>query len=185
MIIGFAGRKQVGKSTAALQLVDAGFIRYSFAETLKLMANVLLVQLGLSAADIRAAYADKERVIESLGVSLRHLLQTLGTDWGRQQIHSDLWLLCARAFFEQSRGLDVVIDDVRFENEAALIREMGGMIIHLRRGDSEGHDEHVSEAGIAVKPGDNVVGNHRDIDDLHRLVWMVVSDRVNALASLE
>lgn len=42
MIIGFAGRKQSGKSTAASALVQLGYAKHSFADPLRAMADSLL-----------------------------------------------------------------------------------------------------------------------------------------------
>ncbi|WP_367154669.1 hypothetical protein [Methylomonas sp. HYX-M1] len=160
MIIGFTGRKQSGKSTAASALLSLGYRRHSFADPLRAMVDVLLSALGLTAAEIAACHASKEEVIYPIGVSMRHLLQTLGTDWGRRLINPDLWVMCEQARLEQlSADAHRVYDDVRFENEAALIRAHGGMIVHIQRPGLPDTDTHASEAGIAVAPGDIVLDN--------------------------
>ncbi len=175
MIVGFAGKKQSGKSTAARHLLlSHDFITYSFAEPLKEMGEVLLAALGLTLDEIYEVYEGKEQVIHPIGVTWRQLLQTLGTEWGRTHIHPDLWVMCAREFFEQNRHCDIVIDDVRFENEAALIREMGGVIIHVFR-NTDLVDDHSSERGIKPVAPDFVCTNEGSIDsfqsDLDNLVW--------------
>lgn len=58
-------------------------------------------------------------------------------------------------FVEQN----VVFDDVRFENEAALIREYGGLIVHIHRPGLPTTDAHASEAGIVVQAGDVMLDN--------------------------
>jgi len=69
-------------------------------------------------------------------------MQTIGTEWGRNMIHPDIWV---RAW-EQSlpEDADVVVDDVRFPNEVAAIRRLGGDVIRICR---DGHEpgEHISE----------------------------------------
>lgn len=174
MIIGFAGRKTSGKTTAAGALVEMGCHPYSFAQPLKNMADVLLVALGLDGDELAEAYDAKEQIIHPCEVSMRHLLQTLGTEWGRQQIHPDLWVMCAQAYFERFSGFDHVIDDVRFENEAALIRKMGGVIIHVTRPGLDGGDRHASEQGIAFVGGDILIDNDGDVEDLQATVAMWV-----------
>jgi hypothetical protein len=162
MIIGFAGKKQVGKSTAAGWLVEAGFIRSSFAEPMKEMAVSMLVGMGLSLDEAMFFMQYKEERMPLLGVSMRHLLQTLGTDWGRQLIHPDVWVMAAarRIDDQLNQGRDVVIEDVRFENEAAFIRDHGGLIVHIER--KTGYsDRHESEAGIRFMPGDVAIHNSR------------------------
>ena len=160
MIIGFTGRKQSGKSTAASALVQLGYEKRSFAEPLRSMTNELLLALGLSTAEIVACHTSKEEVIHPIGVSMRHLLQTLGTDWGRALIDPDLWIKCEQERLEQVPvEAHLVYDDVRFENEAALIRAHGGLIVHIRRAGLPAADAHASEAGIEVKEGDLVLDN--------------------------
>jgi hypothetical protein len=162
VIIGFAGKKQVGKSTAAGFLVDAGFARApSFACPLKEMLSALLRYFGYSSDEIAYFEANKEEIIPKLGCSYRHLIQTLGADWGRNMIDSDIWVNAATPSFNVlSRAANLVIEDVRFENEAALIRGLGGRILHIES-DTPYQDSHESEAGIKFMPGDATVYNNK------------------------
>lgn len=172
MIVGLAGKKGSGKSTAALALMNADFELMSFAQTLKLMARVLMSDCGLTERQIQHAQAYKEEVMPLIGTSYRYLCQTLGTEWGRQHIHPDLWVIAARHHASKAMG-DVVFDDVRFENEARMIRDSGGIIIHIHR-DLPGHDAHESEKGIEFVEGDYSISNDGDIDDLQSTVLMLV-----------
>ncbi|MCK9622224.1 MAG: hypothetical protein M0R47_17010 [Methylobacter sp.] len=168
MIVGFAGKKQSGKSTAAQALVGIGYVPMSFASTLRKMAHAVLTDLGMSTADIELAENNKEAIILKLGVSYRWILQSLGTDWGRWCIHPDLWVMIVREKIRQSTVSKIVFDDVRFDNEAALIRSEGGIIIHVRRdpGRKSGkRDTHASESGIAVLDDDLVIDNHGDLNE--------------------
>jgi len=160
MIIGFTGKKQSGKSTAASFLVDQGYTKHSFADPLRDMANVLLAALGFSEADIKHYYDFKENPILGINTSMRYLLQTMGTEWGRSHIDSDLWVKCEQARLEKLFPEErIVYDDVRFENEAALIRSYGGLIVHVKRPGWQQDDEHVSESGIVVANGDVILDN--------------------------
>ncbi len=78
-------------------------------------------------------------------------------------------------------GLDrVVADDVRFANEAAAIRALGGTVVEIRRpGLSRLAGGHVSEAGVAA---DTVVDNDATAvgglsRGLERLVGLGRADR--------
>jgi len=47
-------------------------------------------------------------------------------------------------------GTKIVIDDVRFDNEAEFIRDMGGTILEVKRTKlDENNDTHISEAGLS------------------------------------
>lgn len=175
MIMGLAGRKQSGKSTGAGFMEDLGFERLSFAEPLKLLVDLLLIDLDIDVETIADHARHKERIIPEIGCSYRYLCQTLGTEWGRNLVHPDLWVKLARTKLSKLRAdKHVVFDDVRMENEAAMIRELGGVIIHVRRGDAEPVDRHSSEAGILVRPGDEVLLNHLDLEHYQRELLEVV-----------
>lgn len=83
MIIGLAGRKRSGKSTAAAALVAVGFERMAFADPLKWAVRYFLVKAGVS-DEMAAHYMNdaKEEVIPQLGRTFREMAQTLGTEWG-------------------------------------------------------------------------------------------------------
>jgi hypothetical protein len=164
-IIGLAGRKQVGKSTAAEALEGLDFELCSFAYTLKLMARILMGNCGLSEKQKQHAERHKEDILPLIGVSYRYLLQTLGTDWGREKINENLWILAAA--HDASVWNQVVFDDVRFECEAAWIREQGGLIVHIERPSLAADDAHASEAGIVYGLGDVLVVNDGSEDHLY------------------
>lgn len=164
VIIGIAGRKGVGKSTAAARLSDIGYAPLSFAATLKGMVRLLLRNIGVTDSELAFSEINKESIIPRVGSSWRELCQTLGTDWGRS-INPDLWLLAAAnemAYYNFHQ--DFVFDDIRFENEADFIRKQGGLIIHITR-DTGFIDEHASEIGIAIHDEDIAINNCSSIDE--------------------
>jgi hypothetical protein len=180
VIIGIAGKKGVGKSTVAERLVNHGFAQVSFATPLKSMACHLLSEVGMTPAEIRAAELNKEEVMPKVGKSYRVMLQTLGTEWGRS-LNPDLWLLCAEHRLEQLSDKHVIFDDVRFDNEASLIRSKGGLIIHLIR-KTDMVDGHASEAGVAFHHGDEIVGNNGTVEGLFNRVLLAMEKRFGEVA---
>lgn len=127
VIIGFAGLIGAGKTTAALHLVGRhGFERVRFAGPLRAMLRAL----GLSARELEGDL--KERPSRLLGGKTpRYALQSLGTEWGRDCIDPDLWVRAWAAAIEGKPR--VVVDDVRFANEVAAIRGLGGRIVRIAR----------------------------------------------------
>ena len=174
MIIGFAGSKGSGKSTAASFLEDRDWRLHSFATTLKLMVRVLMSDAGVGEEGIAHYQRDKEAIIPIFGVSYRHLCQTLGTEWCRTHVHGDVWVSVARAMLANSYG-NVVFDDVRFENEASMIRDAGGLIVHVSRSASLSIDHHASESGLVVLPCDLHIYNDGSEDDLYDAVVELVA----------
>lgn len=146
MLIGLTGLAGSGKSTAAAELEAGGFIRLRFAGPLKDMMRALLVAGGASEAEARDMIDGdlKEVPVEILcGTTPRHGMQTLGTEWGRHLIGKGLWvnLTMTRALQLVEAGRNVVIDDVRFPDEAEAIRTAGGVVWRLtgRGGIAGGH----------------------------------------------
>lgn len=124
----------------------------------------------------------KDSVIPGYGCSARHILQTLGTDWGRAQVSETIWLdhmqRRIEALKQKTNWLPckVVIDDVRFDNEARLIKNLDGLIIKIERGDTPS-DSHVSERGISDDLVDIVIENQGTVTDLGLVVEEIVRDR--------
>lgn len=175
LLIGLTGRKQSGKSTVAKILaVDHNFIERSFAAPIRQFTAELL---GLTPDQLEQ---EKEAPIAWLDgkVSPRQIMQRMGTEFGRQMVHPELWvrraLLGAQGYLDTGRHL--VVSDVRFANEATAIRELGGVILHLRRPDADSHtDTHVSEIPLPVKFGDFFVHNLGDIFALEDSVKHVIA----------
>ena len=167
-LVGIAGRMSVGKSEVAQMLQETqDYEGVSFAKPLKEMAAVLMHNLGYSCEGVDFYLTHKYSVIPKLGISMRHLLQTLGTEWGRMMIKRSLWVdLADFNISEAFEYADVVIDDVRFEDEAAFIRDHDGLVIHLRRPGAGSASDHVSESGITVGARDVVVMNEGSLGDL-------------------
>jgi hypothetical protein len=164
-IIAFTGLAQSGKTTAANAFISIGYDRMSFAEPLKAMVRCL------------TSCVDKDARPHALcGKTLREVYQTLGTDWGRNMVGDNIWIQAGRSRIETLLGdvesdiiRGIVIDDIRFDNEAELIRSMGGIVIEITR-PSTPQMEHASEAGISRDLIDYVFANEGDIATLQHQV---------------
>jgi hypothetical protein len=133
MIIGFTGLAGSGKSTAAMHLASAHkFQRLRFAGALKLMLHAMHLTPEETDGSL------KEEPCSLLdGKTPRYAMQTLGTEWGRDLISPDLWVNVWRRevgaiLFKQPKA-DIVVDDVRFDNEVHAILELGGIIVRITR----------------------------------------------------
>lgn len=158
-IIGITGRAGTGKSTVSHELVRRyGFTRLAFADPLKGMLQVFLATYGYPAAIInRLIDGDlKEQPCDALmGSTCRYALQTLGTEWGRDRVHAKLWLhhLGSRIdTLTAEQAQRVVIDDVRMNNEAEYLIDIGPDVEIWEvkpQGDARRHPPaHPSERGL-------------------------------------
>ena len=166
-VIGIVGPISAGKSTVADLIRECGqdagcqFTNIKMAGPLKDM----LRSIGLSQDEIEGDM--KERPSDKLcGRTPRWAMQSLGTEWGRDLIHPDLWinLWCMRVKATLARGIMVTSDDVRYQNEVDVVREFGGTIIEVQRPSLVAANDHKSEA-LKVG-GDIVIKNDGSIEDL-------------------
>ncbi len=160
-----------GKTTAANLFIEHQ--RVSFAAPLKRAVWRLLDKLNIRLPGAHYVYTDKEAIIPELGVSARHMMQTLGTEWGRACIHPDFWVMIARAKTQRimADGRSVVIDDVRFPNEAAMIRELGGELWRIDRPGIAYDGDHSSEGGLEEITPDRVIVNDGTIAQLKEKIY--------------
>ena len=158
-----------GKTTVANLFIEHQ--RVSFAAPLKRAVWTLLGDLGTSGYHF--VYTDKEAIIPGLGVSARHMMQTLGTEWGRACIHPDFWVMIARAETQRimNDGGSVVIDDVRFPNEAAMIRDLGGELWRIDRPGVIYSGDHSSEGGLEDITPDRVIVNDGTLAQLKEKIY--------------
>ena len=137
MLIGFSGKKGSGKSYFADYLVNNKlFIKLSFASPLKEITKILF---NLSDEDVKDPIK-KELINPKFNASPRELMQWLGTDIMREEFNKkfnysgSIWIDNVKDKVKTllDDNKDVVIDDVRFQNEVDMIHSLGGIVINLR-----------------------------------------------------
>lgn len=163
--VGLSGKAGSGKDTAADYLVEKyGFVKFAFADPIK---DGLQAMFNL---DYEMLYGSlREAKLEDLQTTPRIMAQTLGTEWGRNLIHPDVWVIALQRkitdYIESTLAITpdadikIVVSDVRFENEASWIRQGlgGGIVVHVERGEYGqlvGIDGHASERLILEEEQD-------------------------------
>ena len=105
---------------------------------------------------------------ENRPVSLRYLLETLGTEWGRQLVCSDLWALIAEKRYHESEA-GMIVRDVRFPNEVEWLDRLGGTLIHIIRPNHfnpEANPNHPSNQPLPIRSFDKTIMNDSGLDIL-------------------
>jgi len=170
MIIGLCGKKGSGKSTVgAILSENYGYERISFATPIKDM----LKAMGLRDTEINDPVF-KEIVLDEFGQSPRQLMQSLGTAWGRESVSQTIWIEALRKRLDP--GINYVIDDVRFDNEARFIQEMGGSVLLVQRQGESSDDDHISEAGVTDYLIDGIIENTRGFKELEEQTNRVMEE---------
>lgn len=170
-----------GKTAAAKELVRRGFVSVKFAKPLKDMLRSFLKSGGYSERMIeRMVEGDlKEVGIPDFGASPRMLMQTLGTEWGRETIKESLWVDMAkrRAFQFMSAGLSVIVDDMRFPNEYDALRSIGGQVWKIVRPETAAAHTHQSEGALDNHFFERVIINDGTLSALYEVVEAALAYR--------
>jgi hypothetical protein len=171
MLIGLCGPAGAGKNTVAELLRDSdkcSFHQMAFADPLYECISVIT---GISVAGLQQRDV-KESVFPWVGKSPRQMLQSLGTEWGRESVHPEIWIKIAmcRATPHLAVGRSVVITDVRFDNEAQAVVNAGGEVWRVVRPGWRCLDEttagHKSEVGVSEHLITRTIDNSGSLDDL-------------------
>jgi len=149
-IIGLVGFKQSGKSTAASYLESKyGFVRHNFKDA-------LVAEIKQNFPDLLREILHTYKLFDKPGVDyktidnlfiykpplMQALMQNYGTEVRRKE-NPDYWVNeWAKNSYSQNK---IVVDDVRFLNEADKVRERGGTIIRIIRTDITSGGDHPSE----------------------------------------
>jgi hypothetical protein len=171
MIIGVCGFIGSGKDTVADYLVNFHeFRRESFANTLKdAVAAVFGWDRTMLEGRTKAAREWREQVdpwwadrLDMPNLTPRWILQYWGTEVCRRGFHDDIWIASLENKLRSSRD-DVVVSDCRFPNEIKSIKDAGGIIVWVKRG------ELPSWYNLAVEAnqGNNVAANELKMNKIH------------------
>jgi hypothetical protein len=161
-LVGITGKAGSGKDTIADYLVaEHGFTKLSFAGPLKAM-------LAAAGMPEPANRDDKEKLIDGFDFTWREAAQTLGTDWGRA-LDPNIWVkVVGQRILRSALGVRFVLSDVRFDNEAEMIRRLGGkmLFVYGRKVNLGANAAHVSEAGVMFYPSrDHTIDNRGALTD--------------------
>jgi len=164
MIIGLSGYAQSGKDTVAKYLVEnRGFERVAFADPIRdflLEVNPIL-ENGLHLTSVVDEFGWE---LAKKKEEVRRLLQATGVA-ARKHVDQDLWVIAA---LRKMGDVDkqYVVTDVRFQNEASIIRMSGGQIWRVERIGVDAVNNHISEHDLDNWEFDAYIHNNSTIEDL-------------------
>lgn len=173
--IGLVGPKHSGKTTAGEYLVGRGFTKIALADPLK---NVAVQMLNAFHLDEGLPPIDRAFLDEHKDEVFVPFLQWLGSEYGREFLHSpDRWI---NKFLKEtySSPTPVVCDDVRFPNEADTLRVNGFLIVRIVR-TPEARAASLVAAGV-----DPETANHQSemaLDQINPDVLIYPSDDLDSL----
>lgn len=169
----YSDSPQQGKTTVARHLEgEYGYTIVKFAAPLYAMLRALKIEA--CARGTETSFAKEEPIPELSGVTTRHMLQTLGTEWGRDMMHKDFWanITHSKVVNLLKAKRSVVVDDMRFPNEYDAMLGFDNLemwYIHNAKASICG-TTHQSEGQLDRRYFNRYINNHADIPALHRLV---------------
>lgn len=209
MIIGICGFIGSGKDTVADYLVNFHeFRRESFASTLKdAVSAVFGWDRTMLEGRTKEAREWREQIdpwwanrLDMPTLTPRWVLQYWGTEVCRKAFHDDIWIASLENKLRNSRD-NVVISDCRFPNEISSIKNAGGSIVWVRRGELPDWYQyalaanqlgsnmalnelkmrkiHASETAWVGTEFDHEIDNNSTIDDLYQKIQSIISDEVS------
>ena len=107
------------------------------------------------------------------GKTPRWAMQSLGTEWGRDLIHNDLWINAWKSTLPDG---NIVVDDIRFLNEVETIQDEGGYIINIHGRQNESLTiNHSSETAdlpydFVLDNSHSVIETFKDVDSIIKLL---------------
>ena len=186
-IIGFCGRLQSGKTTLAKICEEYGYERIYFALPLKQLVGQLFhmtveeidklknVDGNYTLQDMDMKYLSDEtnipldiikKTLSTKNFSFkntREIMQFIGTDIIRAY-NSDWHVNKVKEMISPVKKY--VIDDIRFQNELNLIKELNGSLWYVSRPKLDNVSNHISETSIKWQDIDNVITNDCSLECL-------------------
>lgn len=163
-----------GKSTVA-GLMKARLGRteiLSFATPLKLATAAFLEALGLSDVEAtEAVFDDKDAVLPTLGITGRNALVLIAQS-ARVRISPDIWVRALMRRVAMLRpsvgGYNIIVDDVRMQNEADAVLAAGGFLVQvIRPGHSPAKVDPATEGRLSGYRFDATITNDAGLADLN------------------
>lgn len=107
------------------------------------------------------------------GNTPRHAMMTLGTSWGRNLIHKNIWIQAWKNTIPDYPK--IVVDDLRFPNEYEHLKRMNAYVIKIYRESTFETSMHESES--YQLPYDDFISNDSDINDLKKKASNIIAPK--------
>lgn len=185
LLIGIAGRKYSGKDTVGDMILeelyedDLHTVKKSFADPLKEACR------SVFGFDDEQLYGSKKEVVDEYwDITPRAAFQYVGTEMFRKMtgnlipdVGEDIWVKSMERYIKENSDKNIIIPDVRFQNELDMINDNGGFIFKIVRPSLESTDTHASEINCDTLVGvDGIIINDGTVDELAKKVHRKLSN---------
>jgi len=180
-LIGISGKKRSGKDTFAKILQRSLYEKYetkSFANNLKRICGIItgLPEYYFFDDNYKPYY------LEDWGMSVRQMLQILGTESLRDNFDNDIWIKSLMSTYNDHSNW--IITDVRFKGELDAIKRLGGIVVRIDasyEGYSIPDDQHQSEVDLdrSYSEFDHIILNDSDYIGLETKAKQLVKEWID------
>lgn len=185
-LLGIKGKIGAGKTESA-KILKKHFpsMEYAMADPIKQIGRIL----GFSDEELYGTQKQKLQKNKYWGISSREFLQTFGTEVCRNFLPTvipqmnNIWVRNFEIFCQKNQGNNIIVSDVRFLDEAASIKKLGGIIIEVQRPDLKSadvlsHNIHQSETEQDQIESDYLIMNNSTIKHLQEELIKVVNQHL-------
>ncbi len=138
-IVSICGFQGSGKDTIANYLIsEYGFVKISFAGAIKDIASVMFGWDRQKLEGLTKEDREWRETVDpwwekqlNLPISPRYIMQQFGTELFRRHFHPDIWVKVVEKKLTEYEN--VVITDCRFPNEIKMVKDNGGILVHVER----------------------------------------------------
>lgn len=159
-LIGLGGYAECGKDTIARLI---GWRRLAFADELK---RRYAASIGVTVEQVERRKKELRPVLVAVGVSAR-------------LFDPDFWLQFVEPIIIAEPTSSIIVTDVRYENEAAMIQRHGGTVVWIERdGVGPANDEEAYHGPrVIAMPGVSTVRNVEPDDAMREVLWLAGCER--------
>ena len=201
-LIALTGNINSGKTTVSEYLQNTwGFTEYTFSKPIKEMALIF----GFEHHQVYGTQVQKLEINADWSISAREFLQKFGTDICRESLSKTIpdmnfgesnspWIrlfeIYIKKYIEQYPNGCIVVSDIRFLDEAAVIKKLGGCIVRIDRvagiqrtdeHNLDSHDKHSSETEMLNITADFTIFNTGTKDALYNQITEIVDNVIHTI----
>ena len=199
-LVALTGNINSGKTTVSEYLQNTwGFTEYTFSKPIKEIALIF----GFEHHQVYGTQDQKLEINSNWGISAREFLQKFGTDICRESLAKTIpdmnfgeskspWIrlfeIYIKKYIEQYPNGCIVVSDIRFLDEANIIKKLGGCIVRIdrvagiQRSDKNylnQHDKHSSETEMLNINADFTIFNTGTKDALYNQITEIVDNLIH------
>lgn len=176
-LIGVSGKKRSGKDTffeyanKISSQRGVNFENRKFADNLKKICSILSGEN----IDVFQDHTFYNNVINSYNLTVRELLQIVGTEVFRDSFDKNVWVKSLFNTYKPNQNW--IVTDVRFPNEANAIKKRGGILIRINRDLLNDEDKHESETALDdYNNFDYIISNNDSLESYRNNIIKIITE---------